>query len=100
MGKAESLEAINREILRILSLYEQLSLSELWFEIGEAGFLERMTKEQVSRRLESLMAKGFVKRVRFSDTDIRWAIERSSKRSDLKGIQIFYEAEDSQKVSI
>ncbi len=83
MRKAKSLEAINREILRILSLYEQLSLSELWFEIGEAGFLERMAKEQVSSRLESLMAKGIVKRVRFADTDIRWALERSSKRETI-----------------
>ena len=96
MGKTKGLETINREILRILSLYEQLSLSELWFEIGEAGFLEPMTKEQVSRRLESLMAKGVVKRVRLADTDIRWALERSSKRYDLKDIQIFHEAGDPQ----
>ncbi len=81
MGKPKHLEAINGEILRILSLYEQLSLSELWFEIGEAGFLERMAKEQVLSRLESLMAKGIVKRVRFADTDIRWTL--SSKRKTI-----------------
>ena len=96
MGKAKSLDVVNQEILRVLLLYEHLSLSELWFEIGEAGFLEPMTKEQVSRRLESLMTKGVVKRVRFADTDIRWALERSSKRYDLKDIQIFHEAGDPQ----
>lgn len=93
MAKVKNLEVINREILRILSLYEQLSLLELWFEIGEAGFLEPMTKEQVSSRLESLMAKGLVKRVRFADTDTRWALERSSNRDALK---ISREAGDSQ----
>ncbi len=81
MRKAKSLEAINREILRILSLYEQLSLLELWFEIGEAGFLEPMTKEQVSSRLESLMAKGVVKRIRLTDADIRWALKRTPRLS-------------------
>ncbi len=100
MGKAKSLEAINQEILRILSLYEQLNLSELWFEIGEAGFLEPITKEQVSNRLESLMAKGHVKQVRFPDRDIRWALKSSSKRDDLKGIQISHEAGDSQSKKI
>ena len=39
MGKAKSLDAVDQEILRVLSLYEQLSLSELWFEIGEARVL-------------------------------------------------------------
>jgi hypothetical protein len=53
MGKAKSLDAINREVLRVLSLYEQLGLLELWFEIGEDRVLEPMTKEQVSSRLVS-----------------------------------------------
>jgi hypothetical protein len=89
MEKAKSLDAINREILRILSLYEQLSLSDLWFEIGEAGVLKQMPQGQVSSRLESLMAQGFVERIPFVGGDIRWALKRSSKRDGLKGIQIF-----------
>lgn len=96
MERAKSLDAINQEILRILSLYEQLSLLELWFEIGEAGVLKPMTKEQVSSRLESLMAQGFVEPIPFGDGDMRSALKRSSKRGDLKGIQIFQEAGDSQ----
>jgi hypothetical protein len=55
-----------------------------------------MTKGQVSRRLGSLMAQGFVERVRFVEGDIRWALKRSSKRGDLKGIQIFQGVGDSQ----
>jgi hypothetical protein len=94
--KANRLDVISREMLRILSLYEQLSLLELWFEIGEAGALKPMTKEQVSSRLESLMAQGFLERIPFGDGDIRWALKRSSKRGDLQGIQIFREAGDYQ----
>ena len=96
MEKANRLDVISREMLRILSLYEQLSLLELWFEIGEAGALKPMTKEQVSSRLESLMAQGFLERIPFGDGDIRWALKRSSKRGDLQGIQIFREAGDYQ----
>jgi len=77
MEKAKSLDAINREILRILSLYKQLSLSDLWFEIGEAGVLKQIPKGQVSNRLESLMAQGVVERVPFEGGDARWAIKRS-----------------------
>ena len=96
MEKANRLDVISREMLRILSLYEQLSLLELWFEIGEAGALKPMTKEQVSSRLESLIAQGFQERIPFGDGDIRWALKRSSKRGDLQGIQIFREAGDYQ----
>ena len=97
MGKAKSLDAVNQEILRVLSLYQQLSLLELWFEIGEARVLGPMTKRQISSRLESLMAQGFVERFPFDDGAIRWALKGSSKkRSDLKGVQIFQEAGGSQ----
>ena len=78
MEKAKSLDAINREILRILSLYEQLSLSDLWFEIGEAGVLEPVTIEQVSIRLKFLMAQRVVERIPFVGGDTRWALKRSS----------------------
>ena len=97
MEKANRLDVISREMLRILSLYEQLSLLELWFEIGEARILGPMTKRQVSSKLGSLMAQGFVERFPFDDGAIRWALKGSSKkRSDLKGVQIFQEAGGSQ----
>ena len=95
MGKAKSLDAINREISRVLSLYEQLSLLELWFEIGEARILGPMTKRQVSSKLGSLMAQGFVERIPFDDGEIRWALKGSSKRG-AKGTQMFQEAGGSQ----
>jgi hypothetical protein len=39
MKGREILDAIERGILQILSLYQDLTLSEPWFEIGEAGIL-------------------------------------------------------------
>jgi hypothetical protein len=96
MGKAKSLDAINREILRVLSLYEQLSLLELWFEIGEARVLGPVTKEQVSGRLESLKAQGFVERILLGEGNIRWTLKWSSKRGEFKGMQMFQEAGGSQ----
>jgi hypothetical protein len=95
MGKTRRLDTINQEIIRVLSLYNDLSLLELWFEIGEAGALKPMTKEQVSSRLESLMAQGFVERIPFVDGEIRWALKGSSKRG-AKGTQMFQEAGGSQ----
>jgi|GEM_PF-787539 DNA-binding Lrp family transcriptional regulator len=75
MKKSRSLDAINRNILKILSLYEHLDLLELWFEMGEDGALETVTKQEVSNRLYSLMAKGFVERIDFGNGNIRWALK-------------------------
>ena len=96
MGKAKALDVIDQEILRVLSLYEQLSLSELWFEIGEAGVLGPMTKEQISSRLASLKGRGFVDRISLGEGNIRWALNGSSKRSEFKGMQMFQEAGGSE----
>ena len=96
MGKTKSLDAVDQEILRVLLLYEQLSLSELWFEIGEARVLGPVTKEQVSSRLESLKGRGFVERISLGEGNIRWALKGSSKTSEFKGMQMFQEAEGSQ----
>ena len=96
MGKAKALDSIDQEILRVLSLYEQLSLSELWFEIGEARVLGPMTKEQISGRLESLKDRGVVERISLGKENIRWALNGISKRSEFKGMQMFQEAGGSQ----
>ena len=77
MEEHESLDTFDRSILQILSLYEHLNLLELWFEIGEAGTLEQMSKEEVLSRLHSLMAKGFVERVSLGNGNISWAFRRS-----------------------
>lgn len=76
MKGSRGLDAIDQGILQILSLYEHLTLSELWFEIGEAGTLGPVTKEEVSRRLQSLGDQGLVERVTLEDGDIRWAFKR------------------------
>jgi DNA-binding Lrp family transcriptional regulator len=74
------LDAIDRGILQILSLYQDLSLSELWFEIGEADFLEPVTRQEVLNRIESLTTRGLVERITLEPGDIRWAYERSQER--------------------
>jgi len=76
MKRSQGLDAIDQGILEILSLYERLSLSELWFEIGEAGTLGPITEQEVSRRLQSLMEQGLVEPVILEDEETRWAFKR------------------------
>jgi DNA-binding Lrp family transcriptional regulator len=76
MKGSQGLDAIDQSILQILSLYEHLSLSELWFEIGEVGTQGPITKEEVLSRLHSLMDQGLVEHVRLEDGEIRWAFKR------------------------
>ena len=94
MGKSKALDVIDQEIFRVLLLYEQLSLSELWFEIGEARVLGPMTKEQISSRLESLKRRGFVDRIALGEGNTRWVLNGSSRRSEF--MQMFQEAGGSQ----
>jgi DNA-binding Lrp family transcriptional regulator len=77
MKGPEGLDATDRGILEILSLYEHLNLLELWFEIGEAGTLEPVSKEEVLSKLHSLMAKGFVERVTLGNGNIRWVFKKA-----------------------
>ncbi len=76
MKESHGLDAIDQCILQILSLYEHLGLSELWFEIGEAGKLGPITKEELSHRLQSLGDQGLVEHVTLEDGEIRWAFKR------------------------
>jgi DNA-binding Lrp family transcriptional regulator len=70
-----SLDPIDRNILRILSLYEALDLLQLWYELGESdGAADRMTREEVLERLESLSSRGFVKPIKKGDGTIRWVL--------------------------
>jgi hypothetical protein len=73
----ESLNAIDRKILRILALYETLDVVELWYEIGEDDISrENMTEEEVLSRLEFLSLEGFVKCVQEPQGHVKWAINR------------------------
>jgi hypothetical protein len=64
------LDTIDRKILPILSLYKHLNLLQLWYEFGEDDALkERLTKEEISDRLEYLRAKGLVEKVVKAEID-------------------------------
>lgn len=70
MKRRNSLDEIDRSILRILSGYEQLTALQLWYELGEDDVVkERVTEEEVSSRLDSLMKKGFVETVKEEGVD-------------------------------
>ncbi len=91
MGKAKALDTIDQEILRVLLLYEQLNLSELWFEIGEARVLGPVAKGQVAGRLESLKAQGILEPISLGERNIRWALKGGSRKGELKSMQMFQE---------
>jgi len=72
------IDAIDRIILHKLSLYQSLDLVELWCELGEDDALkERVTEEELSSRLESLMVQGLVERVEKREGEIHWVWKRS-----------------------
>lgn len=74
------LDAIDRTILQILSLYEDLDLLQLWFELGETDKLvERMTQEDILERLNLLKSQGFVEPIKESGGAIRWALTVKGK---------------------
>ncbi|MFX1555546.1 MAG: hypothetical protein ACFFBV_16600 [Promethearchaeota archaeon] len=69
------LDTIDRTILWILSLYEDLDLLQLWYELGESDkAVERMTQEDILERLKSLKSQGFVEPTRESGGGTRWAL--------------------------
>jgi len=69
------LDPIDRTILRVLSLYEDLDLLQLWYELGESEkSVARMTKEEILERLKSLKSQGFVEPIKESESGTRWAL--------------------------
>jgi excisionase family DNA binding protein len=61
----EAVDAIDQNILRILSLYERLPPLQLWYELGEDDIPKRpVTQKEIENRLKTLVARGFVERVR------------------------------------
>lgn len=64
MEDATTVDVIDQNILRILSLYDHLSPLQLWYELGEDGFVgEKLTEAEILSQLESLRAKGLVETV-------------------------------------
>jgi len=63
MEEHNVVDEMDRSILRILSAHDCLAPLQLWCELGEHDALkEKMTEEEILRRLESLTARGFVER--------------------------------------
>jgi len=74
------LDPIDRTILRVLSLYEDLDLLQLWYELGESDkSAEHMTQEEVLRSLESLRSRRFVEPIKQSEGGKRWALTVKGK---------------------
>ena len=70
MKARNSLDEVDRGILRILSGYEQMACLELWYELGEEDTVKQgVTEAEVRARLESLRKQGFVERVKEAGVD-------------------------------
>jgi len=80
MEERNPLDTIDRSILRVLSLYEDLDLLQLWYELGESDkSVEHMTQEDILERLKSLKSQGFVEPIKESESGTRWALTVKGK---------------------
>jgi len=78
-----TLDSIDRNILRVLSLYEELDVLQLWYELGESDrSVERMTREELLERLKFLGAEGFVKPTGESQGGTQWCL---TVKGDVEG---------------
>ena len=74
------LDPIDRTILRVLSLYEDLDLLQLWYELGESDkSMAHITKEEILERLKSLKSQGFVEPIEKSESATRWTLTVKGK---------------------
>ncbi len=78
MKDKQELDAIDQSILDIISLYGSLEFLELWYEIGEDDGLKKQltTKEKLLRKLEFLVAQGYVERIMNSEESTLWALKK------------------------
>ncbi len=90
MEGRNSLDPIDRAILRVLSLYEDLDLLQLWYELGESDkSVEHMTQEEVLERVKLLKSQGFVEPIKESEGGTRWALTVKGKLSgDRKNLHV------------
>jgi hypothetical protein len=76
--------AIDRIILRKLSLYESLNVLQLWYELREDDALrEHVTEKEISKRLDSLRERGFIELITRGNGDESWAMKRGGIDDDL-----------------
>jgi excisionase family DNA binding protein len=65
LRKRGVVDAIDQDIIRTLSLYDHLRPLQLWYELREDLVVKgRISMEEMRKRLECLVARGFVERVR------------------------------------
>ena len=63
MQTHNSLDKLDQNLLRILSVYDQLTPLQLWFEMGEDDAVkETVSEDEIRKRLESLEARGYVEK--------------------------------------
>ena len=88
MQTANSLGLLDQSLLRILSVYEQLTPLQVWFELGEDDAAkEAVSEKEIRRRLESLAARGYVEKVvsQGAKADTAPLVYRIKTRGDTTG---------------
>ena len=79
--KQNRFDKVDQNIVRVLALYESLRLLDLWYELGEdSAFNDRVSKEELSDRMEALAERGGVESVRSGEGEIRWALKDGQVR--------------------
>ena len=79
--KQNRFDKVDQNIVRVLALYESLRLLDLWYELGEdSAFNDRVSKEELSDRMEALAERGVVESVRSGEGEIRWALKDGQVR--------------------
>jgi len=77
LSHLETLEPMDRGILRALSFHEHLSTLQLWYELMSKekrnGWI---TEEKVLRRLEALTNQGLVEPVSQGEGGVWWALRK------------------------
>ena len=78
MERNQSWEEGDQKILDIISHHGSLEFLEIWDEIGEDDFLKEqiMTREELSGRLERLVAQVHVERIMDSEGRTLWALNK------------------------
>ena len=80
------MDVIDRSILRVLALYDNLTLLQLWYELGEDNAVRvRVTEAEIIDRLDSLKASGLVETI---------ARARSGGRATCVGYRIAHAVSD------
>ena len=86
LREREVFDAIDQNILRILSLYDHLTALQVWYELGEDHVVKgSLSEEETRNRLDSLVTRGFVEKsgkAGFRD-DLTLSVFRLKRRHDM-----------------